>query len=152
MVREMSFEEVVYVAEGIKRCLDLGTPIKTPLQEVTKQLNIIISEFEKEKENLAQKYLKKNSEGRFIKKPTVKKPTTITDYESDSEEELVKELLKSVEKSYKIDFTTVPSNKKILINLGESGYKEIELKDYLELSPSVDAKVALFLNQYFIHD
>lgn len=152
MVREMSLEEIVFVSQGIALCTNLGTPVKTPLILVSKQIKVILDNHEKEKDVIANKYLEKDEKGRFIWKDSTKMPELITDFKCKDEKAMLVELEAITNKKFSIDFEKVSPNRPVLILKKDGITTEMPLSEYLELSGSMDAKVVAFLNQYFINE
>lgn len=152
MVREMSLEEIVFVGQGIAMCTNLGTPIKTPLILVSKQINSILENHEKSKDAIAHKYLEKDENGRFIWKDTTKMPELITDFKCKDEKAMIAELELITSEKFKVEFEKVSQNRPVLLLQKDGITKEMPLSEYLELSGSMDAKVVAFLNQYFINE
>lgn len=130
----------------------MGSPIKRPLIKTEEQIKELLEKYNSSKNEIADKYLIKDEKGSPIQKDSSKAPEFMTDYMSNDEEEMVKALDKLGEHIFMLDIDKVSPSRPVLVTKENEVTTEYTLEDFLELSGSVDSKVVVFLNKYFIND
>lgn len=152
MILEVGIDELINIYQGIRFCLNTGSPIKRPLINTEEQIKELLEEYNSSKNEIADKYLVKDEKGSPIQKDSSTAPELMTDYMSNDEEEMVKALDKLGEHIFKLDIDKVSPSRPVLVTKENEVTTEYTLEDFLELSGSVDSKVVVFLNKYFIND
>ena len=152
MVREMGLEELITVHQSLRFALKVGSPVKEPVIKAAKDTADLIKEHEDKKDVIAEKWLKQDDEGNFIPKDSTVEIQFITDYESKDEEAMIKEVEELGDVKYTVNFQDVSANRPVLVTMAEGITKEYPLKEFIELSGSIDSRVAGFINEYFIND
>jgi len=89
MILEVGIDELINIYQGIRFCLNMGSPIKRPLIKTEEQIKELLEKYNSSKNEIADKYLIKDEKGSPIQKDSSKAPEFMTDYMSNDEEEMV---------------------------------------------------------------
>lgn len=152
MVRELNIEDAVYLGQAISQAIRQGAPIKTPLYDAQKAVQAEVKGYTEARDQITEKYLKKDEDGNPIPKDTTTIPELVTDFVNLDEEGMIKELEALSESTVSVEIETIPADRPVIVKLEGGLSKEIPLREYLEISETCDAKVVHFLNKYFLDD